>query len=151
MVNIKSAISGGIVATVVTGSMILMNHAIHRLPDVGIGPALATMVGLSDHVVVGWLAFIVLAVAGCSIAFAFVAPKIPLQSYLMKGLACGVGCWLLMMLVFMPLSGAGIFGMNRGHILAAVAIVLNLVYWVVLSLVYRWSIGGEAVPNRVRA
>lgn len=151
MVSIKSGITGGIVATVVAGAMMLMNNAIHRLPDPGIGQMLAALLGVPSHVVVGWLVFIVLGVFIFGLAFALLAHRIPIQSYLIKGLVFGLACWLLMMMVVMPLAGAGVFAMNRGHIVAAIDLVLNLVYWVVLSLVYRWAIGNAAVPARVRA
>jgi len=150
MVSMKSGISGGGVATIVAGSIMLMNHALHRLPDLEIGPTLAAIVGLGDHVVVAWLLFIALGVFVCGTVFAFLAPLIPLKSYLIKGLVCGVACWLLVMLVFMPLAGAGPFGLNRGHIVAASALVLSLVYWVALGFVYRWSITADGAAQRVR-
>lgn len=85
------------------------------------------------------------------VLFALVAPRIPVQSYLVKGLLFGIASWLLMMVVMMPLAGAGLFGIARGTMLAPAALVLNLVYWVVVSQIYRQGLAPERVPARSKA
>lgn len=153
MLRIKSAIAGGLVGTLLTGSMMLMNNAIHRLPNLGIGQMLATLLGEPEQVMIGWIAFIVLGLFVCSLVFVALEPHVPIRSYLVKGLVFGFASWLVMMLVLMPLVGAEAFALNRGHITAAATLVLNLVYWVVLSLFYRWGVGGTdpAASRRVKA
>jgi hypothetical protein len=46
--------------------------------------------------------------------FAFGIRWLPGKSYAARGLEFGVLAWLLMMLVVMPLAGAGLFGLNLG-------------------------------------
>ena len=48
------------------------------------------------------------------LVFAAVFRWLPGKSYSQRGLEFGVLAWLLMMLVVMPLAGAGLFGMNLG-------------------------------------
>ena len=139
MDRIKIASAAGLVATLVIGSMLIMNNAVHGLPNVGIGKMLASLLGEPDHVFYG--------------LFAFLEAKIPIRSYLVKGLLFALACWLIAMLVLWPLIGADPFVLNRGHIHAAVTLVLSLVYWLVFSLIYRWlwTAGRSTSSQRVEA
>ena len=150
MERIKTAFMGGLVATFVVGSMLLMNNATHRLPRLGIGRSLASILGLHDNLFVGWLLFAVLGIFVFSAVFAMAAPRIPVKAYLFKGLLFGTACWLLMMVVFMPLAGQGLFAFDRGHIVAALCLVLNLVYGLILSLTYRWLAGPESASSAAK-
>jgi hypothetical protein len=53
-----------------------------------------------------------------------------------KGLAFGVIAWLGMMLVFMPVIGAGLFGWRLGIIEPVGMLVLHLIYGLVLGVVF---------------
>ncbi|MFL5066428.1 MAG: DUF6789 family protein, partial [Xanthobacteraceae bacterium] len=53
-----------------------------------------------------------------------------------KGMIFGVFAWLMMMLTFMPLAGAGFFGAKIGITAAVGLLFLHLVYGVVLGLAY---------------
>ncbi|MGH8666126.1 MAG: DUF6789 family protein [Burkholderiales bacterium] len=138
MDKVKIASAAGLIATLVIGSMLLMNNAVHGLPNMGIGKMLAALLGEPNHVFYGWLAFLVLGIFICSNLYAFLAPKIPIQSFLVNGLLFALACWLIMMVVLWPLAGAGPFLLDRGHVQAAVTLVLSLVYWLVFSVIYRW-------------
>jgi len=54
----------------------------------------------------------------------------------LKGLIFGVFAWVVMMLVFMPLAKAGIFGYRIGPIAAGVTLIYHLVYGAVLGTTY---------------
>ena len=151
MERIKTAFIAGLVATFVVGSMLLMNNAIHRLPRLGIGRSLASIIGTPDNLLVGWLLFVVLGIFVFSVAFAWSAPRIPARMYVVKGLLFGAACWLLMMIVFMPLVGHGFFALNEGFVVAELCLVVNLVYGLVVSLTYRWLVGPELASNAVKA
>ena len=70
---------------------------------------------------------------------------------MVKGLLFGAACWLLMMIVFMPLAGHGFFALNQGFVVAELCLVVNLVYGLVVSLTYRWLVGPELASNAVKA
>lgn len=60
----------------------------------------------------------------------------PGSSYLAKGAWFSVGAWLLMMIVAMPMAGAGFFGMSIGIMAPLATLVLHLVYGFVLGPVF---------------
>ena len=138
-------------ATIVIGSMLLMNNAVHGVPNVGIGKMLAELLGEPNRVFYGWLAFLVLGIFICSNLYAFLAPKIPIQSFLVNGLLFALVCWLILMVVLWPLAGADPFLLDRGHVQAAVTLVLSLVYWLVFSIIYRWLWAPVRGGNRQQA
>jgi len=146
--NIRNGIAGGLLATMAAAGMMLMNNALHRIPELHVARTLAAVLSAADRPIVGWIAFLVLGIFVFGTAFALLAPKVPTRSYVVKGVVFGMVSWLLMMLVLLPLAGAGVFGVNRGSMLAPAALVLNLVYWLVLSLVYRSASGAAAAPAR---
>ena len=150
MVSIRNGLISAIFATLAAGSMMLMNNALHRVPELHLARTLAAVLGYPDRLMVGWIAFLVLGILVFGVLFALLAPKLPVRSYLVKGLIFGVMSWLLMMVVIMPLAGAGFFGVSRGHILALAALVLNLVYWIVLSLIYRSGIEPGVSAVRIK-
>ena len=150
MVSIRNGLISAIFATLAAGSMMLMNNALHRIPELHLARTLAAVLGYPDHLMVGWIAFLVIGILVFGVLFAVLAPKLPVRSYLVKGLIFGVVSWLLMMVVIMPLAGAGFFGVSRGHILALAALVLNLVYWIVLSLMYRSGIQPGVSAVRIK-
>ena len=151
MERIKAIFISGLVATFIVGAMLLMNNAIHRLPRLGIGRSLASILGLHDNVFAGWLVFIVLGIFVFSALFLWCAPRIPVKVYAVKGLLFGAAIWLLMMLVFEPLAGQGLFASHMGHIAAVLTLVLNLVYGLILSVTYRWMGGSELKVDTVKA
>jgi hypothetical protein len=151
MERIKAVFISGLVATFIVGAMLLMNNAIHRLPRLGIGRSLATILGLHDNLFAGWLIFIVLGIFVFSAVFLWCAPRIPVKAYAVKGLIFGAALWLLMMLVFEPLSGQGVFASHLGNIAAVLTLVLNLIYGVILSVTYRWMLGSQPNVSTVKA
>ena len=148
MLQTKYAVISSAVATFVAAAMMMMNNALHSIPELHVARTLAGILGHPDTPLVGWVAFLILGVLVCGLLFAGVAPRIPTRSYLVKGLIFGVGSWLFMMVVMMPLAGAGFFGVVRGHVLPLASLVLNLSYWLTLSLVFRYLVGPETAGMR---
>jgi len=144
--NVRIGMISGLAATVFTGSMLLMNNALHAFPGVHITRMLASLLG-SDNIMVGVAGILVIGVAVFGALFPYMAPKIPVRTYFAKGLLLGAATWLGMMLVFMPLGGEGLFGMNGSSIVAPVTLVLSLVYWTVLVLSYQWLTGQPQAVN----
>ena len=142
MISIKAGFLGGVWATFVISAMMAMNNATHAIPELHLARTLSSILGVPDHAIVGWIAHFVIGTILFGIAFAVLAPRIPFRSNLVKGLAFGLLTWLGMMVIFMPLGGAGFFAATRGPIAPIAALVLNLVYGSVLGVVY----GRESGP-----
>jgi hypothetical protein len=143
MTSIKMGFMSGLVATVVAGSMLLVNNAFHSFPEVRVARSLAAILGSPDQVMVGVAAILVTGIFVFGALFAVFAPRLPVRTYLAKSLAFGAASWLLMMVLFMPLAGAGLFGLGRSLAVPAATLVLNLAYWLVLGMSYRWLVGPQ--------
>ena len=143
MTSIKMGWLSGMVATVIAGSMLLVNNALHSFPDVRVARSLAAILGSPDHVVVGVAAILITGIFVFGALFAVLAPRLPARTYLTKSLVFAAASWLLMMVLFMPLAGAGLFGLGRSLIVPGATLVLNLAYWIALGLSYRYLMGPE--------
>jgi hypothetical protein len=82
--------------------------------------------------------------------FAAFAARLPVPTYFGKSLAFAAATWLLLMLVGMPVTGAGLFGLNGGLVVPEATLVLNIAYWIVLGMTYRWMLAPSAQPDPSR-
>ena len=144
--SVKSAIQAGVVATFVTSVMLLIKNAVGAFKEVHIAQTLSNILGTPDNIVVGAIAFFLIGSLVLSVAYAFIRPYIPVRSDLVKGLIYGVGVWLGMMLVLMPVAGAGIFAMRRSFVPVAVDLVLSLIYGLIMAAVYAYA-SRESAPE----
>jgi hypothetical protein len=72
----------------------------------------------------------------CGAVYAISYRVIPGRNPVVKGMLLLTGVWLLMMVMVMPMAGAGLFGMKLGVMAPMMTLVLHLVFGVVLGLVY---------------
>jgi hypothetical protein len=96
---------------------------------------LSTMAGASSPAV-GWAMHFMLGTVLWGLLFAWLEPKLRGESHWVKGMAFGIGTWLLMMIIVMPMAGAGLFGMQLGMMAPIMTLVLHLVFGAVLGGVY---------------
>jgi hypothetical protein len=144
MDSIRSGLLGGFAASFAASAMMLMNNAIGKIPEIHIAKTLAAMLG-SSGALAGWLAFFGIGTIVFGVIFALATPRMPTRSNFVKGLLFGFAIWLGMMLIFMPLAGAGVFGVNRGAIVPLATLALTLIYGIILGIVYGWD-AGPAMP-----
>jgi len=86
--------------------------------------------------IVGWIAHFIIGTLAWGGAFAFLYDVIPGGSATLKGIVFGVAAWLGMMIVVMPMVGAGFFGMNLGLTAPVMTLALHIIYGAVLGKVY---------------
>ena len=149
MSDIRMGFLGGLLGTFVAASMMLMNNALHRIPEVHVAKTLSGILGSPDQVMVGVLVLLVAGIFVFGGLFAVLAPRLPIRSYLLKCLAFAMVSWLFMMLVFMPLGDAGFFGLNRSPVVPLATLILNLAYWFTLGMSYRWLVEPPSQSDRV--
>ena len=148
MSRIRMGFYSGIIGTIVVGALLLMNNALHSVPDIHVAKSLAGMMGESNHIMAGVAAIPVIGIFIFGGLFAALAPKIPVRTYIGKSLIFGVASWLLTMVVFMPLDGSGFFGLKAGPVVPEGMLVLNLAYWIALGMSFSWLAIPVAAPER---
>ena len=150
MSRIKMGFYSGLVATLITGCMLLMKNALHVIPQLHVARAISGLLGIHDSVMPGVVAIFAFGVFVFGGLFATYAQKIPVRSYLGKSLLCAAAMWLLWMVVLMPLAGSGFFGLEGGPAVPLGALVLSLTYWLILGVGLRWLSSPVAQPNAGR-
>ena len=150
MVSIRSGIQGGFAGTFAASAIMIMNNAIGKVPELHIAKTLNTVLGTTNHAIIGWIAFFMIGTFVLGPLFAVLAPRIRIKVNLLKGLMFGVLVWLGMMMVLIPLAGGGFFAMHRSPIVPGVTLAVALVYGLVLSAVYALDISAlqPQTPNR---
>ena len=72
--------------------------------------------------------------AGYGITFSLINTLLP-GSFIVKGIIIGVLGWLMMMV--MPMRGAGLLAMKMGMMAPVMTLVLHIIFGAVLGLVYK--------------
>lgn len=138
--NIKSGLIAGFVATAVLSALMLIKTAAGLLPQLSPVEQLTRLAsqwsGMALPVSAGWALHFLIGTVLWGLAYAVLWPVLPGTGWV-KGLGFGVLAWLAMMLVFMPLTGAGLFGLALGGGVAIMALAMHLVYGAVLGATYR--------------
>src|SRR5215208_8140619 len=135
MPNALKGVIAGFVATLVLSALMILNSTIGLMPQIDIVRLLTTLGTLTtasawmDHFIVGAVVW--------GLLFAVAVDTITARAaFWMKGMIFGVFAWLMMMVTFMPLAGAGFFGAKIGITAVVGLLFLHLVYGIVLGVVY---------------
>ena len=132
--NIIKGMVAGFVATVVLSALMVMKSMMGLMPELDVIAMLSKMMGAS--LAIGWIAHFMIGTVIWGGLFVCLAPYLPGGSYWFKGVIFGVGAWLMMMIAVMPMTGAGLFGMNLGMTAPVMTLVLHIIYGAVLGGVY---------------
>ena len=131
---IGTGIAAGFVATVVLSVMMLMKRSVGLMPELDPIAMITAMTGASSPAV-GWIGHFVIGSIFWGVGFAIVSPYLP-GPYPLRGPVFAIGAWLMMMLVVMPMAGAGLFGLGLGMMAPVVALALHVVFGAVLGGIY---------------
>jgi uncharacterized membrane protein YagU involved in acid resistance len=137
--SIKGGLTAGFVATVVL-SVLMIGKAASGLMS-NLNP-IADMVHLGSMLagtdvppVFGWVCHFLIGTIVWGIAYALLVRHLP-GPPVVQGLIFGVIAWLAMMIVFMPLVGHALFGLDLGMPAVVITLILHVVYGGVLGTVY---------------
>lgn len=137
MTSFRSAFLGSGIATFVVTSIMAEKTAMGFIPQFSIARGWAELAGMPTWT--GWLIHMFVgAVIGGAI-FGAIYGKLPTSYAVLKGIVFGLASWLVMMLVFMPLAGAGIFAVQAGSNFILFTLALGLIYGLVLGAIYAWD------------
>lgn len=135
MQNISAGFLAGFIATVVLSAMMVIKGMMGVMPELDVAAMIGMMMGAS--VAVGWIIHFMIGTIAWGGGFALLYDVIPGGSAVGKGMVFGVAAWLGMMIMIMPMAGAGFFGMNMGIMAPVMTLVLHIVFGAVLGLVYQ--------------
>jgi len=139
MTNLKNGFLAGFIATAVLSVMMVAKSMMGVMSELDVVAMLSMMMGAP--LIVGWLAHFMIGTLAWGGGFAVLYNAIPGGSAIVKGIVFGVAAWLAMMIMVMPMAGAGLFGMNFGVMAPMMTLVLHIIFGAVLGGVY-----GARVP-----
>jgi len=130
MNKIVKGISAGLVATIVLSLLMIMKAKMGLMPDLNVIKMLASKMG--GALAMGWMAHVVIGL-GYGVIYSLFSNNIPTSSPVSKGMILGVVGWLMMMLIIMPMMGAGLFAQNMGMKAPIMTLMLHLIFGAVLG------------------
>lgn len=125
----------GFVATIVLSALMLMKTQMGLMPELNPIKMMTDMLGAST-LAVGWIMHFFIGTILWGTLFAWLDPSIPGESHWLKGIWFSIGAWLIMMIVLMPMAGAGFFGANLGIMAPVMTLVMHIIFGAVLGGVY---------------
>jgi len=126
-------VMGGIIATAVMSALMLMKSLMGLMPQLDVIQMLSMMMGVAPAM--AWAVhFGIGAMWGLLFALSF--NVIPGGGAVAKGMLFGAGAWLVMMVMVMPMAGAGLFGMKLGLMAPMMTLALHLIFGAVMGLVF---------------
>ena len=135
-----SSMIAGFFATIVLSLLMLMKQAMGLMPELNPITMLSSMahmkMGMPDSMVVGWMAHFMIGTFVWGLAFSLLYNLLPGRCSMIKGIAFSVLAWFLMMILPMPMSGAGLFGLNLGIMVPIMTLGMHFVWGAVLGYVY---------------
>ncbi|MEP7056594.1 MAG: DUF6789 family protein [Caldimonas sp.] len=145
MRDIPKGMLAGLVATIVLSVLMVLKAMMGLMPQLDLPKMIAGMVGSPDMPLIGWIVHFAIGIVVYGVAIAVLDSKLPGTSHVGRGIMLAVIGWLIMMVMLMPMAGAGLFGMNMGIMAPMMTLVLHLVFGAVLGWVYGRSMGAQVV------
>lgn len=151
MERIGKGLIGGLVATLVLSALMLMKSMMGLMPQLDLPAMLAKMMEAPGTTSLGWIAHFAIGVVGYGVAMALLDKELPGDRSTAHGVLIALAGWFIMMLVLMPMAGAGVFALSMGVMAPAMTLVLHLIFGAVLGWTYgrlhgqSWNIDAMAL------
>jgi len=150
--KIGSGLLAAFIASMLMAVILSIKSAIGVFPEVDIVMLLTTLaathLGTPEHMAIGWGVHFFVGVLVWGPLFSFLEPRLPGSDFWQRGIVFGIGAWLAMMIIVMPLAGAGIFGMGVGFGLPIIALLMHIVFGALLGSIYGSFLRGRAAEAR---
>ena len=134
MTNTSKGIVAGFAATLVLSMIMVAKGMMGLMPELNVIAMLSSMMNTAPAI--GWVIHFMIGMLAWGIGFAMFFNVLPGNSNLTKGISFGIAAWVLMMVMIMPMAGAGLFGLNMGMMAPAMTLMLHAIYGAVLGLVF---------------
>jgi len=142
MTNISKGFIAGLAATVVLSMIMVAKGMMGLMPGLNVIAMLSSMAGAVPAV--GWVMHFAIGALVWGLAFVAMLKFLPGSSNIAKGVSFGVAAWIMMMLIVMPMTGAGLFGLNMGMMAPVMTLMLHAIYGAVLGFTYS-KLGSDVV------
>ena len=136
MGRITKGLLAAAAATAVLSALMVMKQLMGLMPQLDLPKMIAGMMGAPDMPMIGWAVHVMIGVVGYGLAIALLDSRLPGKSSLRHGVLIAFVGWLAMMIMLMPLAGAGLFGMTLGMMAPMMTLVLHLIFGAVLGWTY---------------
>jgi hypothetical protein len=130
-VLIGRGLVAGLAATVILSLVIVLKQVLGILPQLSTISVLAQMLGYQS-LAVGWIVHFIVGVLLWGPLYAWIDPKSAFPHWFI-GMMFASCVWLGVMLVIMPVVGAGVFGLEFGIVTPTATLVLHWIYGAVLD------------------
>jgi hypothetical protein len=155
MKQIGKAVLAGFIATIVLSAFMLAKASMGLMPDMNAIKMLTNMahgmIGTPASPVVGWIIHFLIGTILWGVLFGLLAEILPGRHYAARGMVFSIGAWVLMMVLVMPLAGAGLFAAKLGLGAPIATLVLHLIYGAVLGGVYSYENRGAQQAAHARS
>ncbi|GAK33422.1 hypothetical protein JCM17846_23490 [Iodidimonas nitroreducens] len=135
-----NGIIAAFIATVVLSAIMLMKGAMGIMPELNVIKMLsgmsANMLQMPANPMIGWVMHFVIGSIIWGALFVAGLKLWPGSSSMMKGISFSIAAWLLMMILPMPMAGAGVFGLNMGIMAPIMTFVLHVIYGLVMGAIF---------------
>jgi len=136
MSRIGKGLLAGLAATTVLSALMVAKGMMGVMPELDIAKMIAGMMGFPDQPIIGWIVHFMIGIVGYGAAIALFDGRLPGNSHVWHGVMIAILGWLVMMLMLMPMAGAGLFAMKMGLMATMMTLVLHLIFGAVLGWVY---------------
>lgn len=134
MNNTVKGIVAGLAATLVLSMIMVAKGMMGLMPELNVIAMLSSMMKVAMPL--GWVIHFMIGTLVWGIGFSVVTGILPGGSDITKGIIFGIVAWLIMMLMVMPMAGAGLFGLNMGIMAPVMTLTLHAIYGAVLGFVF---------------
>lgn len=134
MTNTKRGIGAGLAATIVLSMIMVAKGMMGLMPELNVIAMLSSM--MKSAPIVGWIVHFMIGMLAWGLGFVAVSRYLPGKTDLIRGISFGVAAWAMMMLVIMPMAGAGFFGLKMGMMAPVMTLMLHVIYGAVLGYAY---------------
>ncbi|SOC31039.1 DUF6789 family protein [Thalassospira xiamenensis] len=133
------AMLAGFAATAALSVLMVMKAAMGLMLTLNVISMLSymaqQMLGLGE-MWFGWLMHFLIGTVLWGGLYALSFNKLPTSSPVGKAVVFAVGAWLLMMIMAMPMAGAGLFGLKLGMMAPIMTLVLHIIWGLVLGSIF---------------
>jgi hypothetical protein len=119
------------------------------MPELDLPRMISGMMGAPDTPAIGWAVHFMSGIIVYGVAIAVFDHKLP-GSHTVQGMILGAVGWLIMMVMLMPMAGAGLFGMNMGLMAPIMTLMLHLIFGAMLGWTYGRMVRRRDTVRRAR-